>query len=466
MKLIQDDIAIVGMSCIFPQAPNARTFWENILDKKSCIIDHPSPEAAGKIDPAYQGFERLYSSKGGYLGNLAAFNPLDYGVMPDSIDGADPDHFLALRVAGEALADAGMEGNNFPRERTDVIVGHGTYVNPGTVNWVQHGVILDQTLDVVRQLHPEYTEAELKEIWTKLRDSLPPLNAAVIPGVIPNIMSGRIANRLDLMGANYVVDAACASSLLAVDHGVKNLLLGRSDVALVGGVQGCIPPAVVMIFCTLKAMSRMDAPRPFDADADGTMLGEGVGFLVLMRKKDAMRDGRKIYAVIKGLGVSSDGKSQGLLAPRLDGETLAIQRAYEAAEVDPHTVGLVEAHGTGIPLGDATEIRALNNVLGGNGQRRNSVGVGSVKSMIGHCIPAAGMASLIKTSMALHDKIVPPTNNVEKPHPELKLEETPFYISTEPRPWVHGTRANPRRAGVSSMGFGGINTHCVLEEFV
>ncbi|MFH0908636.1 MAG: polyketide synthase [bacterium] len=464
MKVFDDDIAMVGMSCIFPQAPNLQAYWENILNKRNCITDHPSPEAKRVIDPTYEGFERLYSSKGGYLGDLAAFNPLDYGVMPDSIDGADPDHFLALRVAAEALADAGMAGDNFPRERTDVIVGHGTYVNPGTVNWVQHGVILDQTLDIIKQLNPDYTAQELKEIWTKLRDSLPPLDAQTIPGVIPNIMSGRIANRLDLMGGNYIIDAACASSLIAVDHGVKNLLLDRCDVALVGGVQGCIPPAVVMIFCTLKAMSRRQAPRPFDADADGTMLGEGVGFLALKRKKDAVRDGDRIYALIKGLGIASDGKSQGLLAPRLDGETLAVKRAYDAAEVDPHTIELVEAHGTGIPLGDATEIKALNNVIGGNGAR-NRCGIGSVKSMIGHCIPAAGMASLIKVAMGLNQKIIPPTNNVDKPHPDLQLDKTPFYISTETRPWVHGSVSIPRRAGVSSMGFGGINAHCVLEEF-
>lgn len=463
MKPHSDDIAIIGMAGLFPGAADADTYWANIVAGRCCITEHPSPDARQMLDPKPKEFARVYTIRGGFLGPLATFDPVAHGVMPDAVPGADPDHFLALRVAARALADAGFNRKPFPRERTDVIVGHGTYVNPGNVNWIQHGVMLDQCAALFRQLHPDASETEVGAFRDALRKSLPPLSPETIPGLIPNIISGRIANRLDLMGANYVVDAACASSLLAVDHAVKNLLLGRADVALVGGVQACVPLAVIMIFSMLNALTRHDAPRPFSADADGTLLSEGIGFVVLKRLADARRDGDRVYAVIKGTGVASDGRAQGLLAPRLAGETLAIQRAYEAAEVDPATVGLVEAHGTGLPLGDATEIHALRAVFGGRQGRCATCALGSVKSMIGHCIPAAGMASLIKTALALHHRVLPPTLGGERPNPELGLGDSPFYLNTETRPWIHAG-PTPRRAGVSSMGFGGINTHCVLEE--
>lgn len=463
MKAHTDDIAIIGMAGLFPGAADVDQYWANILAGRCCITEHPSPEARRILDSNPTEFARVYNIRGGFLGPLATFDPAAHGVMPDAVPGTDPDHFLALRVAADALADAGLKNKPFPRERTDVIVGHGTYVNPGNVNWIQHGVMLDQCAALMRQLQPDATDAEVASFRAALRASLPPLGAETIPGLIPNIISGRIANRLNLMGANYVVDAACASSLLAVDQAVKNLLLDRADLALVGGVQACVPLAVLMVFSALKALTRHDAPRPFAEDADGTMLSEGVGFVVLKRLAVARRDGDRIYAVIKGTGVASDGRAQGLLAPRLEGEALAIRRAYEAADVDPATVSLVEAHGTGMPLGDETEIRALRNVFGARRNGRATCAIGSVKSMIGHCIPAAGMASLIKTSLALYHRVLPPTLGCEKPNPDLRLEETPFYVNTETRPWIHAGPA-PRRAGVSSMGFGGINTHCVLEE--
>ncbi|HMP77420.1 MAG TPA: polyketide synthase [Kiritimatiellia bacterium] len=463
MKALQDDVAIIGMAGLFPGAPDVSAFWENILAARCCISEHPAPEAKRVLDPAPKEFSRVYTIRGGFLGPLATFDPLAYGVMPDSVTGGDPDHFLALRVAAEALADSGLKDEEIPRERTDVIVGHGTYINPGNVNWVQHGVVLDQTMDLLRQWSPGLPEAEYARLREALRAGLPPLAPQTLPSLIPNILAGRIANRLDLMGANYIIDAACASSLLAVDQSIKNLLLDRADLALVGGVQACVPLPALMVFTQLKALTRGEAPRPFSADADGTLLGEGVGFVVLKRLRDAQRDGNRIYAVIRGTGVASDGRAQGLLAPRLDGETLAIRRAYEAAQVEPRSVELIEAHGTGIALGDATEIRALRAIFGGRNGSGATCAVGSVKSMIGHCIPAAGMASLIKSTLALHHRILPPTLGCETPHPDLGLADTPFYLNTETRPWIH-SGATPRRAGVSSMGFGGINTHCVLEE--
>jgi acyl transferase domain-containing protein len=211
-------------------------------------------------------------------------------------------------------------------------------------------------------------------------------------------------------------------------------------------------------------MSRLPELRPFDKRADGTMLGEGVGVMLLRRTKDAVRDGNRIYAVIRGVGTASDGKARALLAPRLEGQALAIRRAYDAAEVDPSSVELVEAHGTGIPLGDVTEMSALTQVFGGRKGSVPTCAVGSIKSMIGHCRAAAGTAGIIKATLALHHKILPPTLQCDEPNPDLHLERTPFYINTETRPWIRPSGGAPRRAGVSAMGFGGIDAHCVLEE--
>ncbi len=460
-----NDIAIVGMACTFSKAPDVATYWDRILAGEVSIGDHPDPDILRYFDPDSEAFERIYTKRGAFLGDLAKFNPMEFGVMPDSLDGVEPDHFLALKAAKAALDDAGWQKQkNFPRERTDIIIGHGVYVNPSNVNWIQHGLVLDQTVALLGEINPSWTAADLQEIHRKLKAQLPPLNPAIIPSMIPNIIAGRIANRLDLMGANYIIDAACASSIVAITHGVNNLLLNRCDVALVGGVQACMLPQDLMTFCQIDALSRRnDSPRPFDADADGTLFGEGVGMAVLKRRKDAERDGDRIYAFIKGYGLASDGKSSGLLAPRLEGEILAIRRAYETSGIDPGSVGMLEAHATGIPLGDATEIKAYREVFGPGDRSGPNCAVGSVKSMIGHCVPAAGIGSTIKAVMALYQKVIPPTANFVKPHPTLGIENTPFYISKEARPWIHAGRT-PRRAGVSAMGFGGINSHLLLEE--
>jgi acyl transferase domain-containing protein len=220
---------------------------------------------------------------------------------------------------------------------------------------------------------------------------------------------------------------------------------------------------MLTIFSQLGALSRREEIRPFDKDADGTLLGEGLGFVVLKRLADAERDKDRIYAVIKGVGVASDGRAVGVMAPRLEGEELAMQKAYRAAGVSPQTVGLIEAHGTGTPVGDFTEIEALKSVFGPRTDRLPNVAVGTVKSMISHTVPAAGVAGMIKASLALRHKVLPPTLHCEEPNPRFELEKTPFYINTETRPWL--TIEGLRRAGVSAFGFGGINAHVVLEEY-
>jgi acyl transferase domain-containing protein/phosphopantetheinyl transferase (holo-ACP synthase) len=463
---VQGDVAIIGMACVFPKADNVQKYWENIVTKVDGISDPPQDRKMDEIfDSDSSENDAVYCQRGGYIETLPDFNALKHGIMPVAIDGAEPEHFLALQVANDALMDAGFPEKPLNRECTAVILGRGTYVSRGYVSVFQHGLAVRRTIHLLKELHPEYSEKELAFIREKLKASIPPFNAETAPGLIPSVMAGIIANRLDLNGPSYVVDAACASALLALEIGVRDLLSGRCDAVITGGVQFSASSFVHMVFTQLGALTHRSHLRPFDKDADGTMIGEGIGMIVLKRLEDAEKDGHRIYAKIKGVGSSSDGKAKALLAPRIEGEILSLKRAYQYAGVDPASIGLVEAHGTSMPLGDLTEMQALRKVFGDRNGMPPSCAIGSVKSMIGHLLPAAGIAGLIKAALALYHKTLPPTLYCEKPNPELEIEKTPFYINSHTRPWIHGTLNNPRRAGVNSFGFGGINAHVVLEEY-
>jgi acyl transferase domain-containing protein/phosphopantetheinyl transferase len=461
----RDGVAIIGMSCLFPGAPNVDAYWRNILEKVDAVTDPPAEawDVDAYYDPSFADTDKVYVKRGGYLGELAEFDPLAYGVPPVSV-GGEPDQWLALQLAYDALEDAGCA--DLPadiRARTGIVLGKGTYLNGGNALVLQRGVVIGQMLDVVRQLHPEYTERQIEILRDELKRALPDIRPETVPGLIPNIVVGRIANKLDLMGPSYTVDAACASSLVALQLAMRDLVTGRCDLALAGGSQVWMPVPTLNIFCKLGALSRSERIRPFDKDADGTLLGEGIGMVVLKRTADALRDGDRIYAVVRGVGVASDGRGVGVMAPRVEGQELALRNAYVEAEVDPASIGLIEAHGTATALGDAVEVQSLVRVFGERQEGLPNCALGTVKSMISHTIPASGIAGVIKLALSLYHRVLPPTLNVDEPNPKLELEKTPFYINTETRPWIH-SGAEPRRAGINAFGFGGINAHAVLEE--
>lgn len=454
----QQDIAIIGMSCVFPQAPSLTDFWHNVVNGVDTISEPVDDWDAKR----YLSNERIKTQFGGFLKDLYQFDPRDFGIMPSSVDGSEPDQFLALRVAAEALKDAGYAEADIDHSETGVVLGHSTYMHRGQVSYIQHHIVLDQTIEIIKNLQPELDESQLAAIRQAFEQQLPSKETDITPGLVPNVMTGRIANRLNLKGPNYILDAACSSSLLAINAAVDELRNGRSRMMLAGGVNATMPAEAFIMFTQLGALSGRGKVRAFEKGSDGTLLGEGLGIICLKCLDDAIADGDRIYAVIKGLGQSSDGKGQGLLAPSEEGETLAIKRAYESTNIDPASIGMIEAHGTGIPLGDKTEIASLKNVLGKRKGEFGSVALGSVKSMISHCIPAAGVAGVIKSALALHHKVLPPTL-CDEVNPELQLESTSLYVNTELRPWLANSN-HPRRVGVNSFGFGGINAHAILEE--
>ena len=437
------DIAIIGMAGVFPQAGDLADFWAGVVGGRDAVTEVPAsrwnPDTY--YDPAGTG-DKTPSKWGGFLPDIA-FDALKYGIPPASLAGIEPVQLLALEVSARALADAGYAQRPFNREHTSVIFG----AEAGTDLASAYGF---------RSLYPSYFGA----LPPELDEQLPPLTEDSFPGLLANVIAGRVANRLDLGGANYTVDAACASSLAALDLACKELRAGSSDLVLCGGADVHNGVHDYLLFASVHALSPTGRCRPFDSSADGIALGEGAACVVLKRLADAERDGDRIYAVIKGVAGSSDGRSLGLTAPRPEGQRRALDRAYTLAGVSPAEVGLVEAHGTGTVVGDRTELATLTEVFTAAGADPGSCALGSVKSQIGHTKCAAGLAGLIKAARALHAGVRPPTLHVSAPNQYWDAGASPFFFDGAARPWL--APAGERVAGVSAFGFGGTNFHAVL----
>jgi len=300
------------------------------------------------------------------------------------------------------------------------------------------------------------------------RAATPPASEDTLSGALPNLVAGRVALCFDVQGGNVTLDAACASSLAALDHAVKGLRLGEVDLVIAGGVDTAMSAASYVGFAKATALSGKGS-YPFDSRADGFVMGEGAGILILQRLHDAEREGRRIYAVLRAVGSASDGKSRGITAPSAEGQVRAMQRAYDDSGIDPATVGLIEAHGTSTVLGDATEFASLRRVFeagrrpGADG-RPQPVYLGSVKSTVGHLKAAAGIAGTIKAVLSVASGRVPPMPTFATPAAGIDLDGSPFTINTAPARWEHSGET-PRRAGINSFGFGGTNYHAVVEAY-
>jgi acyl transferase domain-containing protein len=458
------EIAIVGMACRFPGARDLASYWQNIVEGRESTSEVPADRWNPEVffDPESTANDRVACRRGGYLDAPITFDPASHGIMPNAVDGGEPEQFLILDTARAALLDAGLAEDAIDGSRVEVIVGRGHYFNRGNLTRLQHGRIVAQTLSVLESLHPEWTEADRLAVRLDLKASLPPFGPATVPGQLTNATAGRVANRLDLSGASYVVDAASASSLVALNLAARSLVERRSDLALVGGVYLEADVDFALVFRQLGAMSKTGRSRPFASDADGMLSGEGVGVVALKRRADAERDGDRIYAVLQGLGISSDGRGPGLASPSARGHARAIRRAYRSSRIDPATVDLIEGHGLGLPAADRAELRALRAVFPPTKSGRRTLG--AVSELIGHAMPAAGMAGLIKTALTLHHRMIPPTLNAGRPHPLIDRDDSPVSLNPKARPWVHGDPSTPRRAGVNAFGFAGINAHAILEE--
>ena len=453
-------LAIIGIGCHFPQSEDSTAYWANIREGIDAITDIPATHwhVADYYNQNPAAPDMTYGQRGGFLSSIP-FNPMEFNIPPATLEAIDTSQLLGLVTAGQALKDAGYGAEReYDRGRVSVIIG------------------VTGTLELVIPLgarlgHPHWREAlkdagvddtTAADVVQRISDSYVPWQENSFPGLLGNVVAGRISKQYDLGGTNCVVDAACASSFSALHLAGMELATGKSDMVVTGGIDTFNDIFMYMCFSKTPALSPTGNAKPFDASGDGTILGEGLGLVVVKRLADAERDNDRIYAVIRGVGSSSDGKGEAIYTPSASGQKKAILDAYQRAGVTPESIGLVEAHGTGTKVGDAVEVSALRDIYGETD--RPWCALGSVKSQIGHTKAASGAAGLIKAALALHHKVIPPTIKVQKPLKEVSDGRTPFYLASKKRPWISSGGA-PRRAAVSAFGFGGSNFHTVLEEY-
>ncbi len=460
-------VAIVGLGAVLPDAPNAPAFRDNVWKKRYSIIDVP-PErwnVDDYYDPDPSVPDKTYSKIGSWVRGFE-FDWKRFKIPPKVSEAMDEGQQWAVTIAAEALADYGWPDRKLDTERTAVILGNAMagehhYLTtlriqfPECARWLNEAQeFLDLPADVRQRILSRWHE--------RMNQALPPVTEDTMPGELANILSGRVANVLNLRGPNFVTDAACASSFAALDAAVDALVERHCDAAITGGIDRNMGVNSFVKFCKIGALSATGT-RPFGDGADGFVMGEGSAVFLLKRLADAERDGDKIYAVVRGVGGSSDGKGKGITAPNPIGQELAVERAWNDAGLDPATAGLVEAHGTSTKVGDVVEVESLGKVFGA--AARGSIALGSAKSNIGHLKAGAGAAGLLKAVYAVHEKVLPPTLHAEKPNPGIDFASSPFAANHELREW-NATNGAPRCCGVSAYGFGGTNFHIVLEEHV
>ncbi|MCP9845941.1 hypothetical protein KBY86_03400 [Synechococcus sp. Lug-A] len=463
--------AIVGMACRYPGIKDTSSYWDALVRGESLLTEMSDSwsrayynQFQDRSNPR-ESYSTIYTKKYGSIANNSWIDSIRFAFPPNLVEG-DPSQYLCLQVAAEAMAD-GLRGRApdwIPHERTGVVVGMGDHPHRGIVGALMNGMIMEHFIDVLADSVGAVLKGERRKQLRSLLSLTYELVAdpAITPNLISNVVSGTIANRLGLLGPNYLVDGACTSGMIAIDHAIKQLDAGDADLMLVGGVQATMNFPIYQLFCTINALSE-EGIFPMSKSASGTLLSEGVGFVAVKRLEDAVQSGDTIYSIIRSVALASDGKGEGLLAPNRQGQVVAMKRAYEKCSLEPSDVSLVEVHATGIPHGDNTELSSMLEVFGDCHRGLSTIAIGSIKSLIGHTIPASGVASIIKISLALQNRLIPPSICPD-PLEAVADHSTPFYINRTLRRWVHSP-SKPRVAAINSFGFGGINGHLLLQEF-
>ncbi|MEX0611698.1 MAG: beta-ketoacyl synthase N-terminal-like domain-containing protein, partial [Pirellulales bacterium] len=498
--MMNDSIAIIGAACQYPDASSPAELWENILAGRRAF--RRLPDCRLRLDDYLsddpQHPDTTYAANAAVITDYE-FDRARFRVVGSTFRSADMTHWLALDVASRALADAGFpDGEGLPKDQVGVLVGNSltgefSRANVMRLRWpyvrrtvdaalVERGWSLDQRGEFLQALETEY------------KAPFAPVGDETLAGGLSNTIAGRICNYFDFRGGGYTVDGACASSLLAVANACTALAAGDIDIAVAGGVDLSLDPFELVGFAKVGALAKSEM-RVYDARSAGFWPGEGCGLVVLIRTADALAQGCRAYALIRGWGISSDG-SGGITRPEVEGQKLALQRAYRRAGFGADTIGFFEGHGTGTSVGDATELeavlalrqcsthtpcaiaevpRAHDSYLepsSGTPTRHpakpaagctvpaTKAAIGSIKANIGHTKAAAGVAGLLKATFALHHQMLPPSVGWEQPHAKLNASDASVELLRQGRSWPADL---PLRAAVSAMGFGGINTHMVLE---
>jgi acyl transferase domain-containing protein/NAD(P)-dependent dehydrogenase (short-subunit alcohol dehydrogenase family)/acyl carrier protein len=464
-------IAIVGTGAIMPDAPNVPAFWNNIKAGRYSISEVAPDrwDSALYYDADHNAPDKTYSKIGGWVREYE-WEPLKWrmAIPPRVADAMDEAQRWGIACTREALADYGYPERPLNTDRTAVILGNAMagerhYMTAMRAHFPEYARELDESATFAAL--PDAVRRDIRREWrTRIGDRLPPITEDSMPGELANVLAGRIANVYNFHGPNFVCDAACASTMAAVHAAADGLIAHDFDVAVTGGIDRNMGASTFVKFCKIGALSATGS-RPYAEGADGFVMGEGAALFLMKRLADAERDGDKIYAVLRGIGGSSDGKGKGITAPNPIGQKICIERAWENAGLSPATVTLIEGHGTSTSVGDVVEAESMAGVLREQGANGHPIALGSVKSNLGHLKGAAGAAGILKITLALRDKVLPPSVRCEHPNPNIDFAHSPLYVNTELRPWTE-TVDGVRRAGVSAFGFGGTNFHTVLEEYI
>ncbi|NLH39397.1 MAG: acyltransferase domain-containing protein, partial [Elusimicrobia bacterium] len=459
-----EKIAITGIGIIAPKAFNKDEFWNNIINKKNCITEVPKDRWDWHLyyDDDHKAKDKTYSKIGGFIENFK-FDPIKYRIPPSSAVQISRLQQLTIEAVKMALDDAGYSPNKWDPKGVGVVIANAMGAMKKEFSDLRVYKFFNEYLffetDAFMKMTDDEKKKFIEDYEKRIDDNILEITEDTMPGELANITSGRIANVFDFNGPNLTVDAACASSLAALDYAVMALRSGKVDVMISGGADEMMSPAAYVKFCKIGALSP-DGSFPFDERANGFVMAEAVGIYVLKRLSDAIRDGDRIYGVINSVGASSDGKGKGITAPNPKGQKIAIENAFKELDYTPGDVDYVECHGTATRAGDAAECEVLNNVFKPYLSGRKIM-VTSAKSNIGHTKAAAGSISLIKAALSLYKKILPPSANFKIPNPNIDFSG--IEVITEPLEWKTD---RTRRVNVSSFGFGGTNFHVALEEYV
>ena len=464
-------IAIVGLGAVLPDAPNVPAFWENVKSGRYSITEVTPDrwDATRYYDPDHSAPDKTYSKIGGWV-REHVWDPFKWHLpIPPRVAAAmDDSQKWAIACTREALEDYGYPKRQMDLDRTAVILGNAMggekhYLTSLRVYFPEYAHELDESASFAAL--PEALRRDItRELQERVAKHLPEITEDSMPGELANCIAGRIANLYNFHGPNYIVDAACASAMAAVSTAVEGLVANEYDLAVTGGIDRNMGVSTFVKFCKIGALSATGS-RPYAEGADGFVMGEGAVIFLLKRLADAERDGDKIHAVVRGIGGSSDGKGKGITAPNPVGQKLCMERAWENAGLSPATATYLEGHGTSTKVGDVVEVQSMSDVLSSFHLPAGSVALGSVKSNIGHLKAGAASAGLLKTTLALRDKVLPPSVRCEHRNPDIDFAHSPLYVNTELKPWEIPPDG-VRRAGASAFGFGGTNFHTVLEEYI
>ncbi|QEG35090.1 type I polyketide synthase [Bythopirellula goksoeyrii] len=461
-------IAIVGMACKLPGADNLEQYWQLLSEGRSAVVELPNDRLDRELyfDPKVGELGKCYSKLGALISSRE-FNHQNCPIPESLVQAADPVHLLMCEVAGTALSHAGYDPFEIPESvrNCGVFIGHAQ--GSDLAGDYTYHTCIEEAADFLRESEEfqKLSAADQQEIVGELiadvRSRKPKISLES-PDVSASMVAGTIAKAFNLTGPYGAINSACASSLQSILLAVRALQLGRIDMAIAGGASDCKGDSLVL-FAAARAMSSTGS-RPFDSEADGLVVGEGYAAVVLKTLDRALADGDNIQAVVRGLGVSSDGKGKSLWAPRKEGQVEAMKRAYRAGP-DISNLQYIEAHSTATQLGDATELNTLTEILSKHFPPGKKIPVTSVKANIGHSLETAGIASVIKAVLCMRAGVIPPAINIQHLNPKIDWETAPIYVPTAAAPWSAPADGSPRLAGINAFGIGGLNMHVAIEEF-